>query len=155
MPRVSTGATRTGAPVAEYVTTGYRARWVLLTVRIIANIAAGRRVQHEHGERQRTKAASRRSRPPGLDAGIAWKEAEAKQQAVGPTNCPFWSHKRDSSVPASTTQHSKSGTMLLDRPHFIGSIHQLQSRVTKACISSGVYVPGGACRGRVTRGRKA
>ena len=38
------------APVAEYMTAGYRACRVLLTVDIVANVTTRRWVQHEHGE---------------------------------------------------------------------------------------------------------
>ena len=61
---------------------------------------------------------------------------------VGPTKGSRSGYKRGGSVPASTTQHSKSGTILLHRAYSTGSIHQLRSKETKGYIAGGVYVLG-------------
>lgn len=112
MPRVSTRATwAPDAPVAEYVTAGYRARWVPLTVCIVTDIAARRRVQDEHGEQQETEIAPRVSCLFGPGGRDRLKGGQSRGTEFSTTEDS--SHANGSSVPASTAQVFKIGKYIL------------------------------------------
>ena len=109
------------APVTEYVTAGYRARWVSLTVGVVTNIAVGRWVQHKHSEQQEAEIAPRAL--PEFGPGGEDRLERGGSKGTGFSTTKHSSHANGSSVPASTAQVFNLGNISLYKVVSAGSIH--------------------------------